>query len=85
MNYAFWGFKADTPQTCVDVAMAVIGYLLYGDKLLDEVTTNMIKTEGYSRAVKITIMVMVATVPITKFPLQCVHHKPPPLQNERQY
>ena len=50
--------------------MAIIGYLLYGEGLLDEVTTNMIKTEGYSRGVKIAVLVMVAVVPITKFPLQ---------------
>lgn len=50
--------------------MATIGYLLYGNRLLDEVTTNMMKTPGYSEAVKVTIMVMVAIVPLTKFPLQ---------------
>ena len=50
--------------------MAVVGYLLYGDGILDEVTTNMIKTGGYARAVKVLVLVLVAVVPITKFPLQ---------------
>ena len=50
--------------------MAVVGYLLYGDNVLDEVTTNMIKTDGYAKAVKVLILVLVAVVPITKFPLQ---------------
>ena len=59
-------------HTIVDVAMATIGYLLYGDQLLDEVTTNMIKTPQYSRAVKVTTLIMVAIVPLTKFPLQYV-------------
>ena len=54
----------------VDVAMATIGYLLYGNQLFDEVTTNMLKTPEYSKAVKIATMVMVAIVPLTKFPLQ---------------
>lgn len=52
--------------------MAAIGYLMYGSDLLDEVSTNMIKTEGYSRAVKVLVLVLVAVVPITKFPLQYV-------------
>ena len=43
---------------------------MYGDQLLDEVTTNMIKTPGYSKAVKVAIMVLVSIIPITKFPLQ---------------
>ena len=50
--------------------MAVIGYLLYGEHLLDEVTTNMIKTAGYAKPVKVLILILVAVVPITKFPLQ---------------
>ena len=49
--------------------IAVIGYLLYGDSLLDEVTTNMLKTAGYPRALKVVILVLVAIVPLTKFPL----------------
>lgn len=52
--------------------MAVVGYLLYGDNVLDEVTTNMIKTEGYAKSVKILILILVAVVPVTKFPLQLV-------------
>ena len=57
-------------QATVDISMATIGYLLYGNDLLDEVTTNMIKTPGYSQAVKILILILVAVIPITKFPLQ---------------
>lgn len=34
-------------QTFVDTVMAVVGYLLYGDMLKDELTTNMIGTEAY--------------------------------------
>ena len=43
---------------------------MYGSDLLDEVTTNMIKTKGYSKAVKVVILILVAVVPLTKFPLQ---------------
>ena len=55
--------------TAIDILIVVIGYLLYGDALLGEVTTNMLKTEGYSRPLKIAILVLIAVVPITKFPL----------------
>ena len=55
--------------TATDVMIAVVGYLLYGDSLLGEVTTNMLKTEGYSRALKVSILVFIAIVPLTKFPL----------------
>ena len=50
--------------------MAIIGYLLYGELLKDEVTANMIGTEGYSQAIKILVLVLVAIVPITKYPVQ---------------
>lgn len=43
---------------------------MYGSDLLDEVSTNMIKTPEYSRAVKVLILVLVTVIPITKFPLQ---------------
>ena len=50
--------------------MAVLGYLLYGNELLDEVSTNMIKTKGYPEAVKVLVLILVAVIPVTKFPLQ---------------
>lgn len=52
--------------------MAVIGYLLYGAELKDELTKNMLGTEGYARSLKILILVLVAVLPLTKFPLQHV-------------
>ena len=57
-------------QISIDVSMAAIGYLMYGSDLLDEVTTNMIKTDGYSKAAKVIILILVAIIPLTKFPLQ---------------
>ena len=52
--------------------MAVVGYLLYGNGVLDELSTNMIKTKGYPEAVKVLVLILVAVIPITKFPLQSV-------------
>ena len=57
----------------VDVAMGSVGYLLYGNNILDEVSRNMIQTEGYSSAVKIIVLVSVAIVPVTKFPRKLIH------------
>lgn len=56
--------------TCVDIAMAVIGYLLYGRGARDELSTNMILTPGYPRAVKVLVLVLISVVLLTKFPLQ---------------
>lgn len=50
--------------------MAVVGYLLYGDKLKDELTKNMLGTAGYPEWLKIIILVLIAILPLTKFPLQ---------------
>lgn len=50
--------------------MAVVGYLLYGEGTLDELTSNIIKTNGYPNAVKILVLVLILIVPLTKFPLQ---------------
>lgn len=59
-------------QTSVDISMAVIGYLLYGDKLKDELTKNMLDTEGYHKSIKVIVLVLIAILPLTKFPLQYV-------------
>lgn len=53
--------------------MGVIGYLLYGGELKDELTKNMLATPSYPRGLKIFILVLVAILPLTKFPLQFVH------------
>ncbi|EMD00301.1 hypothetical protein BAUCODRAFT_63649 [Baudoinia panamericana UAMH 10762] len=55
----------------VDVTMAVIGYLLYGNLTKDEITTNILTTDGYPQALSVLLLVLVAIVPLTKFPLKC--------------
>lgn len=52
--------------------MAVVGYLLYGDGLKDELTKNMLGTAAYPGWLKVVVLVLVAVLPLTKFPLQCV-------------
>ena len=52
--------------------MAVIGYLMYGSAVKDEITTNILTTKGYPEALKVLVLVLIAVVPITKFPLKQV-------------
>lgn len=63
--------KADDPvQTAVDVSMSVIGYLMYGNATMDEISTNILKTEGYSEALKVVVLINITIIAITKFPLK---------------
>lgn len=50
--------------------MAVVGYLLFGKEVKDELTKNMLGTDAYEEWVKVVILVLVAILPLTKFPLQ---------------
>ena len=50
--------------------MAIIGYLMYGDGTKDEISTNVLTTEGYPKAISYIVLVLIAIVPLTKFPLK---------------
>lgn len=50
--------------------MAVIGLLMFGDHLRDEVTSNIIMTKGYPHAISVCIVVFIAIIPLTKVPLK---------------
>ena len=50
--------------------MAVIGYLMYGDEPKDEISTNVLTTAGYPEALNILVLILIAIVPLTKFPLK---------------
>ena len=41
--------------TSVDIAMAIIRYLMYGNATKDEITTNILTTEGYPEALKMCV------------------------------
>jgi solute carrier family 32 (vesicular inhibitory amino acid transporter) len=59
-------------QTSIDLAMAIIGYLMYGSRTKDEISTNLLTTEEYPEAVSVIVLILVAIVPLTKFPLKWV-------------
>ncbi len=54
----------------IDLTMAVVGLLMFGDYIRDEVTSNILLTKGYPRFLSIIIVVLIAIIPITKIPLR---------------
>lgn len=53
----------------LDLSMAVVGLLMFGDEVLDEITSNILVTKGYPRALSVCIIVFIAIIPLTKIPL----------------
>ncbi|EED18441.1 transporter, putative [Talaromyces stipitatus ATCC 10500] len=54
----------------LDCSMAVIGWLMFGDGVRDEIIVNILQSTGYPRALSIGIIVFTAIIPITKVPLK---------------
>jgi vesicular inhibitory amino acid transporter len=50
--------------------MAVIGLLMFGDNVRDEVTSNILATEGYPKAIYYVLLVCIGIIPLTKLPLK---------------
>lgn len=53
----------------LDLAMAVLGYVMFGNKVRDEVTTNLLKSDYYPHVLNVFIVILIAIIPITKIPL----------------
>ena len=53
----------------LDMFMAVIGIIMYGDGVDDEITRNVLTTPGYPPVIGVFIVVCVAIIPLTKVPL----------------
>jgi solute carrier family 32 (vesicular inhibitory amino acid transporter) len=51
-------------------AMCVGGYLMFGEQVRDEITSNILLTEGYPRSLSILIVIFIAIIPLTKVPLR---------------
>lgn len=54
----------------IDMTMAVVGFLMFGDYVREEVTSSILLTEGYPRGLSLLIVSLVAIIPITKIPLK---------------
>ncbi|KAL8735243.1 MAG: hypothetical protein Q9181_002897 [Wetmoreana brouardii] len=57
-------------QYLIDGTMAVVGLLMFGKSVRDEITSNILLTHGFSKAISITMVVFIAIIPITKIPLK---------------
>lgn len=53
----------------LDTLMAVLGYLIFGEGVMNEVTKNVVTTEGYPQWISILVIVFIAIIPLTKVPL----------------
>ena len=52
------------------VGMSVAGYLMFGERVRNEITSNILLTKGYPRTLSILIVIFIAVVPLTKVPLR---------------
>ncbi|KAI4095505.1 MAG: hypothetical protein LQ339_007192 [Xanthoria mediterranea] len=53
----------------IDASMAAVGLLMFGNSVRDEITSNILLTVGYPRAISVAIVVFIAIIPVTKIPL----------------
>ncbi|KAJ5169135.1 Vacuolar amino acid transporter 1 [Penicillium canariense] len=53
----------------LDCSMAIIGWLMFGDIVRDEVTANILRVDQYPKALSVCIIVFIAIIPLTKVPL----------------
>lgn len=53
----------------LDAATAVAGILMFGDDVMEEITSNIIGTKGYPKGSAVFISILIAIIPLTKLPL----------------
>lgn len=53
----------------LDCSTAVIGLLMFGDATRAEISSNILETDGYPRAISLLLVICIAIIPITKLPL----------------
>jgi vesicular inhibitory amino acid transporter len=53
----------------MDSGVACAGILMFGDKVKDEITSNIFTTHGYPKPISVFIAICIAIVPLTKIPL----------------
>ncbi|KAI3343940.1 transmembrane amino acid transporter protein-domain-containing protein [Ustulina deusta] len=53
----------------VDVGIAIVGLLMFGDGVRDEITANILETTGYPNVLNVLLVVFIAIIPLTKVPL----------------
>lgn len=53
----------------LDMTLAVIGYLMFGDYVMDEISSNILRSKYYPKGLAIIAVILICIIPITKIPL----------------
>ncbi|CUS11962.1 unnamed protein product [Tuber aestivum] len=53
----------------LDMTLAITGILMFGDGVMDEITSNILELPGYPSALSMAMVGFVAIIPLTKTPL----------------
>ncbi|KAI1410172.1 transmembrane amino acid transporter protein-domain-containing protein [Hypoxylon sp. FL1857] len=53
----------------LDAAVAIVGLVMFGDGVRDEITSNILQTTGYPEVLNILLVAFIAIIPLTKIPL----------------
>lgn len=52
--------------------MGIVGWLMFGDTVRDEVTSNILLSDEYPPLLSLVIVAFIAIIPLTKVPLRYV-------------
>ncbi|KAI9768451.1 MAG: hypothetical protein M1840_004860 [Geoglossum simile] len=58
-----------TSTYLLDVSMAIAGLLMFGEGVMDEITSNIITMSAYPKTLSILVVAFIAVIPLTKIPL----------------
>ncbi|KAJ5888897.1 Amino acid transporter transmembrane [Penicillium taxi] len=53
----------------LDCSMAIIGWVMFGDVVRDEITANILRDDSYPQLLSVGIIIFVSIIPLTKVPL----------------
>jgi len=50
--------------------MAILGWVMFGDMVRDEITANILTIDEYPQALSVCIIIFISIIPLTKVPLK---------------
>lgn len=53
----------------IDISMGILGYLMFGNRVSEEVTKSILLTPGYPKFLGVVITALIAVIPLAKTPL----------------
>lgn len=69
----FWSDADYALKFSLDCSMAIIGWLMFGDIVRDEVTANILSVDVYPKVISVCIIIFISIIPLSKVPLKWVH------------